>query len=81
MRSSFGKPNRQSKGARFAIAHPVVIAIISGALAAAYGWLVIGDWRPTVFGGIGTFGLVWFLWREGGPGRHREDSLFPPGEA
>jgi hypothetical protein len=54
-----------------------MLAVLSGAAAAAWAYVVVWDWRPMLPTGLITAALATFLWRPGGPARRREERLFP----
>ena len=59
----------------FALAHPIWLAIISGAMVALWTGAVVGDKRAVAVAGGLTAILVWSLWNRRGPARRRETRI------
>lgn len=64
---------------KFALAHPVKLALASGLAGGAWCLAVVGDARAAVPVGLFTCGAAWWLWSPRGPARRREGRLFGEG--
>jgi hypothetical protein len=69
-------PERQKGISRFGLAHPIALALLSGALLGSWAYLIVGDWRATAGVTVGFTALMWFLWGRWGPARRREQRLY-----
>ena len=75
------KPRKQSNLVKYALRHPLRLALWSAILMAVWTTVIVGDWTTTLGAGLGMFLLQWFLWRPGGLARTREERLFPPDQS
>ncbi len=69
-------PNAQGRLTRFALTHPIRLALASGALVALWTAAIVGNVWAVTIAGVGTTLLVWYLWSPRGPARRREDRLY-----
>jgi hypothetical protein len=60
---------------QFALDHPLVAAAVSGLLVAAWGVVLELPMGVAVASGLAMTLIVWFIWREGGPGYRWRQAL------
>lgn len=56
--------------------HPLEWAINGGVIVAAWTFVLLREWWVALIVGASTTLLVWFLWRQGGLGRRREERYY-----
>lgn len=69
-------PAHQKELTRYALSHPIRLAVGSGAAGAGWAAAVVGDWRAIMTTGIGTALIAGYLWSPRGPARRRERRLY-----